>query len=223
MYAAGKTGSLINVSSNASWRYIPERSAYPTTKVAMNNLSEYVHRGGESKGIRCVAMHPGGVITEMTSDDLPEDIKRILIDKPALPGATGAYLSTDRARFLGGRFVLSTWDMEELEKLKERIENEGLLKRECLVLRIDLTAACISMVVAKTGCGRISYVVLLCVQRTLMRRYWLRSFHVIEMSQAPGKCNILRALWCLICSSQEVVRKSEFERITSFDLVYFFL
>jgi hypothetical protein len=56
-------------------------------------------------------MHPGGVLTEMASAyDLPDDIKRVLIDTPALPGGTAVYLSTDRARFLMGRFVSSTWD-----------------------------------------------------------------------------------------------------------------
>lgn len=74
-------------------------------------------------------MHPGGVLTELASaDDLPEAIRRILIDKPALPGGTAVYLSTDRARFLMGRFVPATWDMEELEKKRARIEKEDLLR-----------------------------------------------------------------------------------------------
>ena len=56
-------------------------------------------------------MHPGGVLTELASaDDLPEAIRSILIDTPALPGGTAVYLSTDRARFLMGRFVPATWD-----------------------------------------------------------------------------------------------------------------
>lgn len=127
-----KSGTIINVSSNASWRYIPGRSSYAATKVATNNISEYIHREEEANHggrVRCFAMHPGGVLTEMASgDDIPEDIKRILIDKPALPGGTAVWLSTERAAFLGGRFVPATWDMEELEKLKERVEKEDLLK-----------------------------------------------------------------------------------------------
>ena len=74
-------------------------------------------------------MHPGGVLTELAdADDLPDAIRKILIDKPALPGGTAVYLSTDRARFLMGRFVPATWDMENLENERDRIEKEDLLK-----------------------------------------------------------------------------------------------
>ena len=130
VHAAGKEGCLINVSSNASWRYVPTRSSYAAAKVAMNSMTEYIHREEEASGggVRCVAMHPGGVLTDLVTGDIPEDIRRILIDTPALPGCTAVYLSTDRARFLMSRFVMSTWDMEELEKHQERIENEDLLK-----------------------------------------------------------------------------------------------
>jgi NAD(P)-dependent dehydrogenase (short-subunit alcohol dehydrogenase family) len=150
--AANKEGCLINVSSNASWRYIPGRSSYAISKVAMNALSEYIHREGGP--VRCklsqvqyfvkvftdlirrfpgVAMHPGGVLTEMASaGNLPEAIKRVLVDTPALPGGTAVYLCTDRARFLMGRFVPATWDMEQLEKERERIETEDLLKTRVL-------------------------------------------------------------------------------------------
>lgn len=130
---AGKQGCLINVSSNASWRFIPGRASYATTKAATNLISEYIHREEEANGggVRCVAMHPGGVITEL-SHDLPEDIRRVLIDTPALPGGTAVYLSTDRARFLMGRFVQATCDMEEMEKLKERVEQGDLLKTRVL-------------------------------------------------------------------------------------------
>ena len=133
--AANKEGCLINVSSNASWRYIPGRSSYATSKVSMNTMSEYIHREEEASGgrVRCVAMHPGGVRTDMASvGDLPEAIKKILIDTPALPGGVAVYLSTDRARFLMGRFVVATWDLEQLENERERIEKEDLLKTRVL-------------------------------------------------------------------------------------------
>jgi NAD(P)-dependent dehydrogenase (short-subunit alcohol dehydrogenase family) len=150
--AAGTEGCLINVSSNASWWYIPGRSSYAVSKVAMNALSEYVHREGGP--VHCkhsqvqyfvevftdfirrspgVAMHPGGVLTEMASaGDLPEAIKSVLVDTPALLGGTAVYLSTDRARFLMGRFVPATWDMEKLDKEREGIETEDLLKTRVL-------------------------------------------------------------------------------------------
>ena len=45
-----------------------------------------------------------------------------------LAGGTAVYLSLERADFLGGRFVVSNWDMEDLEKVKDRVVSEDLLK-----------------------------------------------------------------------------------------------
>ena len=130
--AAGRTkGRIINISSNASWRYVHGRSSYATCKIAMNSFTEYVDREQQDLGtdIRCVALHPGGVNTGLTDkESLPEAIRRILIDSPELPGASALYLSTDRADFLMGRFVSSTWDMEELEGLKDKVAKEDLLR-----------------------------------------------------------------------------------------------
>ena len=128
--AAAKTGVFIHVSSESTWKFIPKCSTYGFSKIAGNLMIEYMQREEEtgSGRVRCVAMHPGGVITELGGGDHPESIKRLLIDQPALPGGTAVFLSTERARFLGGRYVPATADMEELEGQKERIVKEGLLK-----------------------------------------------------------------------------------------------
>ncbi|KAI7185609.1 hypothetical protein KC363_g7060 [Hortaea werneckii] len=134
-------GRIINVSSNASWRYVPGRSSYAASKLAINSLTEYLD--GEGKGgvvdsassqsqnkvtIRSVALHPGGVDTDLAAT-LPEHVrKRILIDKPELAAGTCVYLSLPRADFLMGRFVDCTWDMEELENHREKVESQDLLK-----------------------------------------------------------------------------------------------
>ena len=128
-------GRLINVSSNASWRYVPGRSSYAASKIALNNLTEYLDREEQEAGgtgVRCVAMHPGGVDTEIAGM-LPESIRKMLIDTPALPGGTAVFLSTRKAGFLMGRYVSSTWDMEELVKLEARITSEGDLLKSRIV------------------------------------------------------------------------------------------
>lgn len=121
-------GIIINVSSNNSWRYIPGLSSYGASKIGINTMSEYIDREEQDSGgaVRCVAMHPGGVLTDMARA-APQWIKDMLIDQPALPGATAVYLSTSRAEFLMGRFINATWDMEELEKLRKRVVKEDLL------------------------------------------------------------------------------------------------
>jgi hypothetical protein len=57
--------------------------------------------------------------------EVTADLSSLIAD---LPGGTAVYLSLKRADFLGGRFVVSNWDMEELEKLKDKIVAEDLLK-----------------------------------------------------------------------------------------------
>ncbi|KAI7320997.1 hypothetical protein KC315_g9238 [Hortaea werneckii] len=110
-------------------------------KLAINSLTEYLD-GEEGGGgadpttshpknkiiVRSVALHPGGVDTDLAAT-LPEDVRRrILIDKPELAAGTCVYLSLPRADFLMGRFVNCTWDMEELEKHRETVESQDLLK-----------------------------------------------------------------------------------------------
>ncbi|KAK3056903.1 hypothetical protein LTR09_001941 [Extremus antarcticus] len=128
--AAERTGCLIHVSSESTWKFIPMCSTYGFTKIAGNLMIEYLQREEEMGAgrLRCVAMHPGGVVTELGGGNFPDNIKQLLIDQPALPGGTAVYLSTERARFLMGRYVPATADMEELEKKKEMIIKEDLLK-----------------------------------------------------------------------------------------------
>lgn len=42
------------------------------------------------------------------------------------------FLSTERASYLSGRYVDARWDLEELEKFKDRIVEEDLLKMAIL-------------------------------------------------------------------------------------------
>ncbi|RFU79480.1 oxidoreductase, short chain dehydrogenase reductase family [Trichoderma arundinaceum] len=130
--AAGKTRArIINVGSVASWRYVYGRSSYAASKVAMNTFTEYIDREQQAAGndIRCVVMHPGGVKTNLLKNAVvPEAIMSRMTDKAELSGATAVYLSTERSDFLMGRFVLATWDMEELEQQKDRILKQDLLK-----------------------------------------------------------------------------------------------
>ena len=129
---AGKPGRIINVSSSASWRYLRGKSAYSASKAALNNFCEYVDN--ENDNIKCFAMHPGAVAaTEMASQSgIPDWVRPFLIDTPALPGGTCVYLSLPRSDYLSGRYVPAPWDLEELEKMKDRIVDEDLLKTRVL-------------------------------------------------------------------------------------------
>ena len=45
-----------------------------------------------------------------------------------LAGAFAVYLTTERAKYLNGRYASVNWDIEELEARKEEIVSKGLLK-----------------------------------------------------------------------------------------------
>ena len=51
-------------------------------------------------------------------------------DTPALFGSLTVYLAGQKADFLRGRFVAANWDVEELERHKEEIVADGLLKNQ---------------------------------------------------------------------------------------------
>jgi NAD(P)-dependent dehydrogenase (short-subunit alcohol dehydrogenase family) len=61
---------VVNVSSIGALMTFPGASAYQMTKLAVLKLTEFVHVEYAGKGVNCVAIHPGGVASEMT-DKLP--------------------------------------------------------------------------------------------------------------------------------------------------------
>ena len=49
------------------------------------------------------------------------------VDPPELTGGLSLYLSTPRAEFLRGKFVAVNWDVEEMEKHADEINEKKLL------------------------------------------------------------------------------------------------
>jgi NAD(P)-dependent dehydrogenase (short-subunit alcohol dehydrogenase family) len=56
---------IINMSSIGAHRTFPSASAYQTSKLALLRLTEFVQAEYATEGVNCIAMHPGGVLTEM--------------------------------------------------------------------------------------------------------------------------------------------------------------
>lgn len=77
-----------------------------------------------SHGLRIHSVHPGGHYTEASK---AYGIKEEAIpwDDINLPGRFVLWLCSDKARFLMGRFVHTTWDVEELEKRKLEFEEDA--------------------------------------------------------------------------------------------------
>ena len=90
-------------------------------------MSEILQKEHQADGVTVHAVHPGSVATTMT-DIIPEGRRHILIDSPQLCADTLVWLVKERREWLGGRYISSVWDMDELESMKEIIVREDKLK-----------------------------------------------------------------------------------------------
>ena len=77
-------------------------------------------------GIKCFALHPGGVATELGLS-MPEAMHAYLVDDPALAAAFCVWLCSGQADWAKGRYLSAAWDVGELTALKEAILTDDLL------------------------------------------------------------------------------------------------
>lgn len=102
-------------------------SGYQTTKLAVCRLAEFINSEYGEQGLVCFAIHPGSIMTELSSN-MPTETHSWLTDTPELAGDTIMWLGKERRPWLGGRFVSVAWDMQELEAKKEEIAQRDILK-----------------------------------------------------------------------------------------------
>ncbi|KAI0399239.1 hypothetical protein F4802DRAFT_56159 [Xylaria palmicola] len=129
---ASETRTSIVVSSYGALCVHPGASGYQSTKFAACRLAEFVAAEYESRGLVCLAIHPGGVRTELALN-MPQEMWAVLIDEPALPAHTIVWLSSQHRPWLNGRFISVNWDMEELESKKDQIVKDNSLKFRMIV------------------------------------------------------------------------------------------
>ena len=97
-------------------------------------MSEVLHAEHAQKhsGLLVFALHPGSCVTELASYVVPDVNKHILVDSLELSADTCTYLvahAQDRdLEWLGGRFLSCTWDVEDLQQVKEMIVEKDMLK-----------------------------------------------------------------------------------------------
>ncbi|KAI0074435.1 putative oxidoreductase [Panus rudis PR-1116 ss-1] len=120
--------TIVNLSSIAAHFIDPGLSGYQTTKLALLRFTEFIMAEYREKGIIAYGVHPGAVITELAKA-LPEKLlAAVFKDTPNLAADTFVWLVKERREWLAGRYVSVTWDMQELEQLKEDIVKKDLLK-----------------------------------------------------------------------------------------------
>ncbi len=125
--AEGSTGGhLILLSSVGAQLLMPGASDYQTSKHAINRLCEFVQTDHGEDGIKCFAIHPGGVATELGLS-MPEGLHEYLDDEPELAACFIVWLCSGKADWAKGRYLSATWDVEELSDLKDKILRDDLL------------------------------------------------------------------------------------------------
>lgn len=124
--ATGSSGGhLILLSSIGAQLLMPGASDYQTSKHAINRLCEFVQTDHREDGIKCFAIHPGGVATELGLS-MPETLHDYLDDDPTLAAAFSVWLCSGRADWAAGRYLSATWDVDELTTQTDRILTDDL-------------------------------------------------------------------------------------------------
>ena len=120
------SGHLIVLSSIGAQFLMPGASDYQTSKHAINRLCEFVQSDHDEDGIKCFAMHPGGVATEI-GHSMPESMHEYLVDEPDLAAGFVVWLSSGKADWAKGRYLSANWDVDEIMALKETMLEKDLL------------------------------------------------------------------------------------------------
>jgi NAD(P)-dependent dehydrogenase (short-subunit alcohol dehydrogenase family) len=78
----------------------PKASDYQTSKHAINRLCEFVNVDHGEDGVKCFAIHPGGVATSLGMN-MAEDLHWNLVDEPNLATGFAVWLCSVKATGLG--------------------------------------------------------------------------------------------------------------------------
>jgi NAD(P)-dependent dehydrogenase (short-subunit alcohol dehydrogenase family) len=125
--AKGQSGGhLILISSVGAQLLTPGASDYQTSKHAINRLCEFVDIDHGEDGIKCFAIHPGGVATSLAKN-MPDEMHAHLVDSPDLAAGFIVWLCSDSADWAKGRYLSANWDISELSRLKDHILQNDLL------------------------------------------------------------------------------------------------
>ena len=107
-------GSVVLVGSNIGFRAIPDSAAYSVAKAGVHMLARVLALEWAPRGIRCNAIAPGPVRTEMVdarlaaSSDPDGDLERLAGVNPLRRMGTEAEVATLAAHLLGGESAWTT-------------------------------------------------------------------------------------------------------------------
>ncbi|GJJ71424.1 hypothetical protein EMPS_03774 [Entomortierella parvispora] len=128
----GSLKTIINVSSTGAHNTRVGASAYQTSKFALLRFTEFIAVEYGNQGIIAIAIHPGGVPTELALN-LPGNLHQFLVDTPELAADTVAWLTQQQPHWLSGRYVSVNWDMPQLMAKKEEVVEGDKLKMRIVI------------------------------------------------------------------------------------------
>ncbi|KAF9901743.1 hypothetical protein EC991_005752 [Linnemannia zychae] len=128
----GSQKTVINVSSTGAHMTSRGASAYQTNKFALLRFTEFLATEYGDQEIVAVAIHPGGVNTEL-GRGLPKDFHGYLVDTPELAADSIVWLTQHRPLWLSGRYVSVNWDLPELMAKKDEVVEGDKLKMRIVI------------------------------------------------------------------------------------------
>ncbi|GFP60321.1 hypothetical protein ACSS6W_000133 [Trichoderma asperelloides] len=126
---ASKTGPGVIITLNTIAAYsfdMPSLSAYGSSKAALARWLEIASHDVPQEVARFISVHPGAVATDMGHK--AGIIDTLAVTEAALTADFTAWLASDEASFLAGRFVWANWDCEQLISRKQEILEENLFR-----------------------------------------------------------------------------------------------
>lgn len=119
-------GHLILLSSIGAQMLVPGASDYQTSKHAINRLCEFIQTDHGADGVKCFAIHPGGVATDL-GKAMPDAMHAYLSDSPELAACFAVWLCSGAVDWAAGRYLSANWDVEALVGMKSAILDHDLL------------------------------------------------------------------------------------------------
>ncbi|KAJ4340194.1 hypothetical protein N0V95_007575 [Ascochyta clinopodiicola] len=104
--------------------YTPGLSGYLSSKVAQSKVLEFV--AAENPNLFVSTIHPGMIETDVFRSS-GADPKQLPMDNANLPAHFLVWLSQPKNKYLNGKVVWANWDVEELAKRAEEIQNSPIM------------------------------------------------------------------------------------------------
>ncbi|RBR09076.1 uncharacterized protein FIESC28_10016 [Fusarium coffeatum] len=123
----GRKKYVVNISTSAIHDF-PAASYAPAYSLSKNSaalLLQLLARELPVSEVQFVSIHPGAILTPAAAE-LGVDETTLDWDDISLPSSTAVWAASDEAAFLNGRFMWSSWDVEELAtgEIGKRIESD---------------------------------------------------------------------------------------------------